>query len=111
APCKYENEEQWNNEYMKDYNITVSWDVNEIERCDDYDYWYFSVEDAADQTLHRQDFRIEHDADLIAFKRNFKKISFRVVGNKVPSKICVWPVSKSKGWLKKSKFDLSVDSL
>ena len=96
---------------MKDYNITVSWDENEIEKCDDYDYWYFSVEDAADQTLHRQDLRMEQDADLIAFKRNFKKIAFRVVGNKVPSKICVWPVSKSKGWLKKSKFDLSLDSL
>ena len=110
-PCKYENEDQWNNDCMKDYNITVSWDENEIERCDDYDYWYFSVEDAADQTLHRQDLRMEQDADLIAFKRNFKKIAFRVVGNKVPSKICVWPVSKSKGWLKKSKFDLSLDSL
>jgi hypothetical protein len=110
-PCKYENEEQWNGEYMKDYSITVSWDINEIEKCDDYDYWYFAVEDEGDQTLHRQDFRIEQDADLISFNKNYKKIGFRIVGGKIPRKICVWPVSKSKGWLKKSKFDLSADAL
>lgn len=110
-PCKYENEAQWTGEYMKDYNITASWDVNEIEKCEDYDYWYFSVEDEAEQTLHRQDLRLEHDADLIAFKKNFKKIAFRVVGDKTPKKLCIWPVSKSRGWLKKSKFDLAFDAI
>lgn len=109
-PCKYENDTQWNDEYTKDYSMTVSWDINEIEKCEDYDYWYFTVEDEGDQTLVRQDIRLENEADLINFKRNYRKIAFRVVGNKVPKKICVWPVSKSKGWLKKSKFDLIVDS-
>lgn len=110
-PCKYENEEQWNNDYMKDYSITVAWDNNEIEKCEDYDYWYFAVEDENDQTLFRQDLRMEQDADLISFKKNFKKIVFRVIGTKTPKKLCVWPVSKSKGWLKKSKFDLLFDAI
>jgi hypothetical protein len=105
-PCKYENEEQWNKSYMKDYSITVNWDSNEIERCDDYDYWYFSVEDENDQTISRQDLRPDRDGDIMAFKSNFKKISFKSQENRLPKKICVWPVSKSKGWLKKSKFDL-----
>lgn len=110
-PCNYENEEKWNGDFIKDYSATVSWDTNEIEKCDDYDYWYFAIEDDAENTLHRQDLRVEQDAELLSFKKNYKKIAFRIVGGKTPKKLCVWPVSKSKGWLKKSKFDLSLDAI
>lgn len=105
-PCAYQNEEQWNKDYMKDYSIVVSWDVNEIEKCDDYDYWYFSIEDDTEFTLYRQDLRIEREADIINFKTNYKKIAFKATDNRVPTKVCVWPASKSKGWLKKSKFPI-----
>lgn len=105
-PGKYDNEEQWNNEYLKDNVLTVAWDINEIEKCDDYDYWYFSIEDAAEATIFRQDLRVEQDANLMNFQSNFKKIYFKSVGNKTPKRLCIHPVSKSKGWLKKVKFDL-----
>jgi len=105
-PCAYQNEDQWNKDYMKDYSIVVSWDVNEIEKSDDYDYWYFSVEDDTDFTIFRQDLRVDRDADVLNFKVNYKKIFFKATDGRVPTKICVWPVSKTKGWLKKSKFPL-----
>lgn len=105
-PYKYENEEKWNEGYMKDHMITVSWDTNEIEKCEDYDYWYFAVEDDKENVINRQDLRIERDAPLLEFKSNFKKIFFKSIKNQVPKRICIQPVSKSKGWLRKVKFDI-----
>lgn len=105
-PCKYENEEQWNRDYMRDHVITVSWDANQIEKCDDYDYWYFSIEDEAGNNINRQDLRMERDASLMEFKSNFKKIYFKSLGGAVPSKLCIQPFSKSRGGLKMVKFDL-----
>lgn len=105
-PYKFENPEQWENEFQKDYNITARWNKDEIEKCDDYDYWYFSVEDAQEATIFRQDIKPDRDPDLISFKTDYKRLIFKAPWNKVPKKVCIWPVSKTKGWLKKSKFDL-----
>jgi hypothetical protein len=105
-PYKFENETQWESEYQKDYNLIAKWDINEIEKCDDYDYWYFSIEDEQDATLYRYDLRPERDADVFSFKVDFRRVVFKCPWNKTPKKVCVWPVSKSKGWLKKSKFEL-----
>jgi hypothetical protein len=105
-PYKFENETQWESEYQKDYNLIAKWDINEIEKCDDYDYWYFSIEDEQDATLYRYDLRPERDADVFSFKVDFRRVVFKGPWNKTPKKVCVWPVSKSKGWLKKSKFEL-----
>lgn len=106
SPYKFENETQWENDYQKDYNIVAKWDVNEIEKCDDYDYWYFSIEDKDENTLYRYDIRPDRDQDIFSFKTNFRRLVFKSQWDKVPSKLCIWPVSKSKGWLKKSKFEL-----
>lgn len=106
-PCKYENEEQWRKEYMKDYAMVVSWDTNEIEKCEDLDYWFFAIEDINDQLINRQDLRFDRDADVLNFKVNFKKIIFKATDNKIPAKLAIQPVSKGKGWLKKSKFNLN----
>lgn len=106
-PCKYENEEQWNREYLKDNMITVSWDISEIEKCDDYDYWYFAIEDENGVVLNRQDLRQERDSKLLNFQANFKKVYFKTISGVVPKKLCIQPVSKSKGWLKKVKFDIA----
>jgi hypothetical protein len=106
-PCVYQNDEQWNKEYMKDYVMAVSWNIDEIEKCDDYDYWYFAIEDANEQVIHRQDLRVDREADILNFKVNYKKIIFKSLDNKIPAKLCIQPVSKSKGFLKKSKFNLN----
>lgn len=105
-PYNYENEEKWNEGYLKDYVITVGWDSNEIEKCDDYDYWYFAVEDDKENVINRQDLRMERDANILQFKSDFKKIFFKSMKNQVPKRICIQPVSKSKGWLRKVKFDI-----
>lgn len=105
-PTEYVDENAWNAAMAKDYSITVSWDVNEIERCDDYDYWYFAIEDSAGNNIVRQDLRHERDAATIEFKTNYRKVFFKSFEGKEPVALCIWPLSKSKGWLKKSKFPI-----
>lgn len=103
-PNRYENEGAWVAGYMKDFNITVNWNPDEVEKCDDYDYWYFSIEDATGSTLVRQDVRREREAPILDLKTNFRRVMFKAPADKVPKFVCIWPVSKSRGWLKKSKF-------
>jgi hypothetical protein len=103
---KFENESQWEKEFHKDYSLVASWNVDEIEKCEDYDYWYFSIEDKNEGILFRSDLRPDRDGNIMSFKTNFKKVTFRTASKEKPYKVCIWPVSKSKGWLKKSKFEL-----
>lgn len=106
-PVEYSDDQSWENSMTKDHSITVSWDTNEIEKCDDYDYWYFAVEDQDGNNIVRNDLRHERDASTLEFKTNYRKIFFKTTEGKIPSNICIWPVSKSKGWLKKSKFPIN----
>lgn len=105
-PTEFTNEEAWEKSMSKDYSITVSWDVDEIEKCDDYDYWYFAIEDAAGNNIVRQDIRHERDAPTIQFKTNYRKVFFKSFEGRKPENVCIWPLSKSRGWLKKSKFPI-----
>jgi hypothetical protein len=105
-PTEYTDELSWEKAMSKDYSITASWDINEIEKCDDYDYWYFAIEDEAGNNIVRQDIRHERDKPTLEFKINYRRVFMRVMDNKKPKTLCIWPLSKSKGWLKKSKFPL-----
>ena len=105
-PCKFENDEKWEAEYMKDYAIVASWDPSKVEASDDYDYWFFAVEDAAGEIITRQDLRWERDKALLDKTANSKKIFFKSMSNRKPAKILIQPFSKSKGALAKVKFDL-----
>lgn len=106
-PVEYQDEKSWAAAMGKDYSITVSWNPDEIEKSDDYDYWYFSIEDAAGNNIVRQDLRHERDAPVMQFKVNHRKVFMKSFGGMVPANLCIWPLSKSKGWLKKSKFPIT----
>lgn len=105
-PCKFENDAKWEAEYMKDHAITASWDPSKVEDSDDLDYWFFAVEDAAGGVINRQDLRWERDRPLLEKKANSKKIFFKSIGDKKPTRIAIQPFSKSKGGLTKVTFDL-----
>lgn len=105
-PSKYENEESWSAGYMKDHAISVSWNPDLVESCDDYDYWLFTVEDDAGGVITRQDLRWERDKDALEKRVRAKKIFFKASAKMKPSKIGIQPFSKSKGGLNKVMFDI-----
>lgn len=105
-PIEYQDENNWRSNLLKDHLLTVSWDKNSIDRCDDYNFWFFGIEDSNGELLWRQDLNYEKDKNILDFNVNYKKIYFKLPIDKKPSKLCVWPNSKSKGWLRQSKFEL-----
>lgn len=105
-PCNFQNDEKWESDYMKDHSIVAAWDASKIEDSEDYDYWLFAVEDETGAVIHRQDLRWERDRPLLEKKLAAKKIFFKSVANRKPSKLLIQPFSKSKGALSQVKFDI-----
>lgn len=103
-PMTYVDESSWDRAMSKDYSITVSWKTEDIERCDDYDHWQFSVEDAAGAEMLRYDLRPEREAPTLEFKTNWRKVMIKAMDSRVPTTFSICPVSKSRGQLKKSRW-------
>lgn len=106
APNKFVDEASWEAGYMKDWSIVVSWDPNQVEPSDDYDYWLFGVEDAAGGMINRQDLRWERDKDALEKRISAKRIFFKALSSATPAKLAIQPYSKSKGALAKVTFDI-----
>jgi hypothetical protein len=105
-PINYVNESSWESSLGKDYSIAVSWNTEEIEKCDDYDYWQFSVEDAAGNDILKYDLRPDRESPTLEFKTNWRKVMLKVFDGKIPTTFSICPFSKSKGQLRKSKFQI-----
>jgi hypothetical protein len=105
-PCKFENEDKWQDGYMKDRLISVSWDPAKVEPCDDYDYWLFAIEDSSGNVIIRQDLRWERDKDALEKRVSSRKIQIRSQAKVLPSKLAIQPFSKSRGALAKVTFDI-----
>lgn len=103
-PMGYVDEASWEKAMSKDYSFTVSWSVDDIERCDDYDHWQFSVEDAAGNEMLRYDLRPDREAQTMEFKTNWRRVALKAFDGRIPTTFSICPVSKSKGQLKKSRW-------
>lgn len=105
-PCNYQNEEQWDREYMKDWLLTAKWDFNQIEKSEDLDYWQLFIEDTKGNMITRQDIRPDRDKDIIEGRVNVRKLAFKTIENRIPENLLIVPMSKGKGELKRSRFSL-----
>jgi len=101
-PCTYVNEEQWKWAFVLDHKLEMKWKADDIEPCDDYKFIYFGIEDHLGNVLHRYD--ASHESDETLLKTTRKEVAFRASSK--PAKLVVWPVSHSRGWLKKVVYDL-----
>jgi hypothetical protein len=84
-----------------DYNIVIEWNESEIEKVDDYQYWFFCIEDKFSKSLFREDFKID-SFKLYEKYKNYKKI-YTIQSENKPENFVLWPVSKSRGFLKPLK--------
>lgn len=104
-PPIYKNEEEWKNglngvteaEELEEYSLEVSWDIDEIEKTNDYDFWFFGFLDEDGKEIYRKDFVKERDEDILSLKINTKEVKFK--SKKEPKSCVIWPHSKSRGWL------------
>jgi hypothetical protein len=103
-PMAYSDDLSWERAMSKDYSITVSWGTDEIEKCDDYDHWQFSVEDAAGNDILRYDLRPDRESPTLEFKTNWRRVVLKAFDGRVPTTFSICPVSKSRGQLRKSRW-------
>jgi hypothetical protein len=85
-----------------DYNLTIKWDINDIERCDDYDFWYVGIEDKTTAVILRADLDPVKNSEFITFKKDSFSVRFNSLTK--PHRVVIWPVSKSEGWLKRLEY-------
>ena len=101
-PCRYENDAQWKAGFGRDYRLALQWKIEELEPCDDCHFVYFGVEDGAGKVLYRYD--APPESPEARRQTNARAVEFRA--ESTPEKLVVWPVSKSRGWLKRVDYAL-----
>jgi len=101
-PCRYENDAQWEAGFGRDYALALQWKLDDLEPCDDCHFVYFGVEDGAGKVLYRYDAPPESpEARRLT---NVHTVNFRAESK--PEKFVVWPVSRSRGWLRRVDYAL-----
>ena len=99
-PCAYVDERQWEEAFASEFNLLLKWRIDDIEKCDDFHFIYFGVEDRAGNVVYRYD--ASPSSPEAQLRCDSKKANFRSANK--PEKLIVWPVSKSRGWLKKLEY-------
>lgn len=85
--------------HNKEYSLTIKWNPEDIERSDDYKFWYVGIEDDTTAVIYRHDFTPEDHPDFLAFKKFEFPVKFHSFT--APNRVIIWPVSHSKSWLKR----------
>jgi hypothetical protein len=101
-PCTYVDEHHWEKAFLSDYRLAMEWKVEDIEPCDDYQFIYFGIEDESGNVLYRYD--AAASSPETRRLNQCKEVQFSAASK--PAKLVVWPVSRTKGWLKKVTYTL-----
>jgi hypothetical protein len=101
-PCTFLSTEQWEESLASTRNILLKWECDDLENCDDLNFIYFGVEDEEGTVLYRYDAKPDSaEGKLLTEERN---IEFDTTST--PARLVVWPVSHSRGWLRKVVYNL-----
>lgn len=80
------------------YEVTVEWNDEDIELCDDYQFWFFCIEDDKHESIFREDIQVHSDETYHKYKK-YKK-TYTIESDRKPDYFVVWPVSKTRGYLR-----------
>jgi len=81
-----------------EYTVSIEWKESDIEKSNDYRFWFFCIEDGNGKSIMREDFQISSEEDYQKYK-NYKN-TYKVISDRKPENFVIWPVSKSKGYLR-----------
>lgn len=95
------NEDEWKSGLLNKFELDITWNLSDIPKHDDYDFWFFGFENNQGQLLARSDFK----PDSIIHKKILNKEinTYKAIfGSETkPNRCIIMPHSKSKGWIKK----------
>lgn len=101
-PCTFVDEGSWEAGFTHRHAVKLKWSHADFEPCADCKFVYFGVEDAQGTVLFRYDAPPSSPEATGAVEAKEVTVSARTK----PSKLVVWPVSSSKGWLKRIDYPL-----
>ena len=84
------------------YDVELKWNIDDIEKCEDYKFIYFGVEDHSGNVIYRYD--APPASPECMFARSQKDVTIDAAQK--PAKLVIWPVSHSRGWLRKVEYAL-----
>ena len=88
-----------------EYSLNLSWNPDDIEQVDEYDFLYIGVEDTSTKVIHRCDLNPTAHPDVFARKVCNVAVNFK--SSTKPHRYVVWPVDVSKRWLRRLEFPIS----
>ena len=95
-PCAYLDVEQWQASFASECALTLKWNIADLEKPEDLQFIYFGVEDDSGNVVYRYDAPPEStEAQGLTAER-----TIHLTVASIPTKLVVWPVSRSRGWLK-----------
>jgi len=101
APCS-NSVEGWDNEIVE-FSGNITWNYEEIEKCEDVVFWAMIILDQDGIAIHREDLLYDINQDIIDGKICSKYFKFdRSKNRQIPTQLLIWPFSKSKQWIKSS---------
>lgn len=102
----YATDSSWINEVLlnKTVPVKLSLDTSDFDMSLDYDFWYFGLHSDLNIEIVRDDIRREdwNTAVIQIDKEYFLK--------QQPTKYVLWPHSKTRGWLERKEYPLSLSS-
>ncbi len=87
-----------------EYEIELTWGVDDIQEAEGYDFLYIGVEDFTTRVIHRSDLNPSEHPDVFSRKVCSHKVKFKSATK--PHRYVVWPVDANKHWLKRLEFPL-----
>jgi len=101
-PCTWIDDAQWENGFAHKHRLSLKWQKSAIEACEDLQSVYFGVEDACGKVLHRYD----APAESPEARGEVETREVEITSATKPGKLVVWPVSRSRGWLRRTDYAL-----
>lgn len=97
-PCS--NSERGWDQQVKEFNKIITWEYDNIPKCDDPRFWGIFVCDQNKKALFRIDIENSKIPEIILGKINYLHVTFQYKEKyETPTHILIWPYSESQKWI------------
>jgi glycosyltransferase involved in cell wall biosynthesis len=99
-PYEYENEEDWKESFVKDFDYCIKVDRTKLQE-NDYEFWVVAFHREGGETIYRKDADENEIKMVISEEPQIYEICRTFKTAEKPNYYVLWPYSKSKGWCDK----------
>jgi hypothetical protein len=84
------------------YTVSIKWNKNDFDPNNNYQFWYFGIEDEKGSVLYREDIDFDSNKHLL-LESCEKTFLLNLPKNTNPYKWIIWPYDKTNNWLEKKE--------